>query len=654
MIEVNGIQLQIESEPRLLFMANDPGHKGRATKTFSIIIANNPVNNEALDNLFSKRYFRQVRFPATMTIMDIMMLGSLLITDLDKMSAKGVFTTSNALLWELMEDKNIRSYDWSEFNVLLNDTNVMGSENNADIVFELTDRGEFDFDSGTAAKVDITERYPAVKIGEILKTIFKQHGVFLSWHGEAGILEKLQNKYYLQYTQSKDFRNSNEWMDAAFFYAEGLSTVHFNSGQSIGSTNWTIPLLFDATGENNPGGYWNNVYHYFKAAETGTYRFVINLEGFVKLKDTYSQPPDSATTMNFTLKMKRNDTNFHTISTVVDHDLHYIYSMQAAPQTPIIYDSKFIHLNKNDTVSFELHVYVYYEYTGMGGIIFSGQTDFECVFNTIIATNQMSRYYGAGSVVRLSEILPDMNTLKFLGSLFKTLGINVYYNHLTNEAELHAMNLKGAIAEIDVYDVKETIEETQNIRLKFNTDKVQQPGDEVLKFDGARDDNEVKFDFSRTLFYSCYRLFNETNSKVSVLWDSDNPLHHPRFINYKIAPHSASGNLRVIEYKRRKTGVRYYQTYGYVLLNNEAKKTTMPEFAEPDYVHLQRWQYSAEPVTIVAKAKLNQRQVWGFYMQEYFKYQVILKTDKGEAMQGWVEEVEQLDGNIYQITMMRI
>ena len=169
MIEVNGIQLQVESEPRLLFMANDPEHKGRATKTFSIIIANNPVNNEALDNLFGKRYFRQVRFSATMQVKDITMLGSLLITDLDRLSAKGVFTTSNALLWELMEDKNVRSHDWSDFDVLLNDTNVMASENNADIVFELTDRGEFDFDSGTAAKVDITERYPAVKIGKILE-----------------------------------------------------------------------------------------------------------------------------------------------------------------------------------------------------------------------------------------------------------------------------------------------------------------------------------------------------------------------------------------------------------------------------------------------------------------------------------------------------
>ena len=111
MIEVNGIQLQIESEPRLLFMANSTEYKGRATKTFSIIIANTPLNNEALDNLFSKRHFRQVRFTATMQVEDFTMIGSLLIDELNETSAKGIFVTSNALLWETMEDKNIRSYN---------------------------------------------------------------------------------------------------------------------------------------------------------------------------------------------------------------------------------------------------------------------------------------------------------------------------------------------------------------------------------------------------------------------------------------------------------------------------------------------------------------------------------------------------------------
>lgn len=656
MIEVNGIQLQIESEPRLLFMANSHEYKGRATKTFSIIIANTPLNNEALDNLFSKRHFRQVRFTATMQVEDFTMIGSLLIDELNETSAEGIFVTSNALLWETMEDKNIRSYNWDEFDTYLNDSYVMASDSGADIVFELTDRGLFDYDSGTAAKVDITERYPAVKIAKILETIFKQEGVYLSWHGEPSVLDKLQNKYYLQYTQDKDFRNSNEWMDKAFFYAQYMTPQHWKVDQITDTVKWSVGLEMNTyVSSQNPGGYWSNANHEFTAKEKGTYRFIMNIRAMLTLRDTSNNTPLSASGLTYKIRMYRNEQKFleHTFETNLGAGFTYYIQENEDEGAPLIIDSKFIELQQNTVIRFEIYLEFSYTFFDVP-FPFSGETNFELTFNTLITTNQMSRYYGAGSVVKLSEILPDMSTLKFLGSLFKTLGVNVYYNHLTNEAELHAMSLEGAVAEIDVYDVEERIEEAQNIRLKFNTDKVQQPGDEVIRFGGAKDDKEIKFDFSRTLFYSCYRLFNEINSQISVLWDSENPLHHPRFINYVIPAHKTSGNLRIIEYEKRKTGVRYYQTYGYAMSINEALRTSMPVFKEIDYVEHQRWQYSEDPVTIIAKAKLNHKHVWGFYIQDYFKCQVILKTENGEAMQGWVEEVEQLDGNIYQITMMRI
>lgn len=655
MIEVNGIQLQIKGEPRLLFMANSPEYKGRATKTFSIIIANNPTNNEALDNLFGKRYFRQVRFSATMQVQNTTMIGSLLITDLDRLSAKGVFVTSNALLWEKMEDKNIRSYNWDEFDTYLSDYYVMASDNGSDIVFELTDRGLFDYDSGTAAKVDITERYPAVKIARILETIFKQEGVYLSWHGEPSVLNKLQNKYYLQYTQDKEFRNSNEWMDKAFFYAQDLIPQFWKENNISGSVQWIVDLNMTVFSSNqNPGGYWSNANHEFTAKEKGTYRFVLNIMAMLNLRDSADMTPYSASNkMMYKIRMYKNGSKFFEHTFEADLEAGFNYYIQGDVGAPLIIDSKFMELQKNDVVNFDIRLDFDYEFRNVP-FPFSGETNFELTFNTLAATNQMSRYYGAGSVVKLSEILPDMNTLKFFNSLFKTLGINVFYNHLINEVELHVENMLKPVGEIAVFDVEERVEETQNIQLKFNTDKVQQPGDEVITFSGAKEDKEVKFDFSRVLFYSCYRLFNETNSKVSVLWDSENPLHHPRFINYVVPTHKTSGNLRVIEYEKRKTGVRYYQTYGYELSSNEALKTSMPVFKEINYVEHQRWQYSAEPVTIIAKAKLNQRQVWGLYMQEYFKYQVVLKTENGEAMQGWVEEAEQLEGDIYKITMRRV
>jgi hypothetical protein len=52
-------ELHIESNPKLLFMANSINNKGQSHKSYTIRIVNDQYNDEQLDQIFSINHYEQ-------------------------------------------------------------------------------------------------------------------------------------------------------------------------------------------------------------------------------------------------------------------------------------------------------------------------------------------------------------------------------------------------------------------------------------------------------------------------------------------------------------------------------------------------------------------------------------------------------------------
>jgi hypothetical protein len=259
------------------------------------------------------------------------------------------------------------------------------------------------------------------------------------------------------------------------------------------------------------------------------------------------------------------------------------------------------------------------------------------------------RRYGANSTVKLSEVLPDMDSLAFLSACFDALNLNVYYNDETKQVELHTEPLNRQDYEIEVFEYSEDVTETENILLGFDNDKVRPPERPLMEFPGASITKTVELKFAQTFYSHCFRIFRDFTTFIPVLWESEDPTKTIYGIGYEIPENKTEANLRIVEFIKQETGLEYQQTYGGVFDTSEATATTAPLFQEPDYETLHRWQYLGEPVTITARARLNAAQVQGLYFQDYFKAPVVLKNKHGEATMVWLETATQIDGDIYEL-----
>jgi hypothetical protein len=269
--------------------------------------------------------------------------------------------------------------------------------------------------------------------------------------------------------------------------------------------------------------------------------------------------------------------------------------------------------------------------------------------------NRTHRWYGAGKTIDMGSIMPDMDSLTFLNKLFKYLNIEIYY---TDEYKIinlvRSTALSEAIESIEVFNYTEDVEPLTDIVLNFDSDKEQTPGSLALQFPGAMETKEVSLGFSRTLFNFCYRLFKNNVVKIPVLWSSLNPFADLFREAYEIPQADTKGNLRLLEYKGKKTGVSYTQTYGGSTTISQETATTFAEFAEPDILPLHADDYASEPVMITARAALNASQVQKMYDQTWFKSPIAL-TRKGEKLAtGRLIEARQLNANVYELKLRRV
>lgn len=103
-----------------------------------------------------------------------------------------------------MQQDALRNVDLKHRNIVLNKENVVASETGYPfIVFDLTDRGVF---KGGLNAIDITDRFPAINISQLLMDIFNFYGFAVK------ILDYTEyfNQLYLLFTGSGEVENNTE------------------------------------------------------------------------------------------------------------------------------------------------------------------------------------------------------------------------------------------------------------------------------------------------------------------------------------------------------------------------------------------------------------------------------------------------------------
>jgi hypothetical protein len=162
-----------------------------------------------------------------------------------------------------MAQDRLRSIDMSDADIVLNKTNVLASETGTPFVlFDLTDRGAYKQIDG----IDITDRFPALRLTDLLKRIFNHYGVGLTTEG-------LNGDEYLLFMQESEIRNSDEWKRNAAVEADGKG--EFNTINRTGTQSFDETFVIQFPEEiSNEGMNFDPDTGIYTISESGTYRFI--------------------------------------------------------------------------------------------------------------------------------------------------------------------------------------------------------------------------------------------------------------------------------------------------------------------------------------------------------------------------------------------
>ena len=639
-------ELHIESNPKLLFMANSINNKGQSHKSYTIRIVNDQYNDEQLDQIFSNKSLRTKQFDCTYTIDSIQLNGILRIKSINKAYADGIFISGNGKLWDSLDNSNLRDYDWSAFDHTLTKANVLASETQGDYIYDLCDRGEFieevvftekttRFDPGTPtvsslARVDITERYPAISIKTIIETVLNQEGYGITW--SDNVFNSDLDSIYLLYMEDNAIRNSKEWEKSAIFEAQG-NYNHTDSGTSIETTFDINKKLYFATenydnGDNYVGANNDNATsNVYTVPETGTYNIYCSLD-----LDLEKQALPTVANYFLVITIKNGITSIYS-RTYDSTDLPF--GGGAFVNYTEVIQTKPTKLTAGDTISIGARFY--------GEITHTSNWIMTLQQNTSIFYNQVFRYYGANSTVSLAELLPDIKALEFIGKVSNYLNLYSFYREETKILDLeHGRQEKVTVKDIDPVEVLEDVNLVQNFNLEFNTDKAAPPDD--IYFDNSGfDESVIKFDFSRTLINDCVRLFGTVTPQIPVLWKDGDPLSWSDVI--EPPKWKTKGNYRILKYTGQSSG-NYYLTYGGISSSNEELQTDYVDFQEVDIVSFHRYDMELEGdyIELIARMELDK-----LYDQTYFKSPLYI-SGYGRY---WLNSAELIKGDIYKLELIK-
>jgi len=617
---ININDLDVIGEVKLIFEANLDLSKGKSNKSYSIKLPDTSRNNNALQGMFSSYIGRKVSYPAIYTVQGVTLTGVLLITDIERHLASGVFISGNGVVWQAMQDDNLSDIDLSEYDIELNKTNVLASESGYPmVVFDMTDRGAFK--SGLNS-IDITDRFPALNVKQLFTELFNYYGFYLNIEDNTGYF----NQLYLLFTKSDEIRNDSEWLQDAAASAGGYGQNYEDSGTGT-AFEVDAKMLFP-TDEKDPGG--NLTASVYTAPETGTYQFKIDY-------NLRFQRPTLATVANEAalIYYKKNGTTFYYEALLVD------LSTEIYNEFTGILDSKPIELEAGDT--FEAWV------NFSGDITYSGTWTVDVTQGIGMKLTVIpSRWYGAGSTVQINSILHGLTVKDFISGACQLLNADLYYNEDENAVTLVVGQKQVApVAEVECFNYTEALEDKTNTVIAFSTDKARPQPDKLVKIVGAKDTVTNDLKYSRTLIAPCSRLFSGTDVQIPVLWQAGDPFDFDQSDNPP--EQKTQANLRIL---RKATAVSgsYALTYGGVLASNSETRSTVLQMQEVDIRSLHIQELATERKLIQCDARLD---VSKLYDNTYFKNDVTLVDRRNGVtlLNGRIKRAEQLRVDWFKITL---
>jgi len=589
-----------------------------------------------LDQIFSSKANRTTLFDCVYDIDNLTMQGVLKILTITKTHAEGVFISGNGKLWETLSNKNLRDYDFSAYNHTLSVSNVTASETNGDYIYDLCDRGAFITEAtlvddgrkefATLASCDITERYPAVNIKTIFETVLNEEGYGVEW------TEVLQDSdlraVYLLYMEDNKIRNDAEWEKSAVFEAEGTNS--HNASNPTSSYLWVQTIWFPTenydNGNNFNGAANDNIgSNVYTIPETGTYRFIADLDlkftisGATIITDTIDVGIYNLTTTSWVWKRSYDSGDLDGNNDLSVYCDTYPTEFTASDQLEV-------RVRWNADLSDTSWTLTIAQNTG-------------CIFY-----NSVSRYYGAGSTVDLSVLMPDMKALDFFSMVCNYMNFYTFYREETHVLEIeHGRQDKGTVWDVTPEKVSEGVVAKANYTLEFNTDKAQPPDDVYVDNSGQYEDS-ISFKVSRTLINDCLRLLNDTRALIPVLWSEGDPLN---WFNVIDPPEwETKGNYRLLRF----TGTESYNytlTYGGDDSDTDEARTQIPVFEELNIDEFHRYELTVmeqSTIEFVAQVDMNK-----LYNQSYFKSPIWV-DGYGKY---WIDTAEQVKGNIYKIKAVK-
>lgn len=644
MININ--DLHKSDNPRLLFMANSLTNKGRSNKSFTIELTVDGYNDTILGGVFTSRAARVVKFDAEYTIGSTTLRGKLLVTTSGKYKAEAIFLTGNGTLWETIGNKNIRDYDWTAWDHQLNLFNVNASETRGNYIYDVVDRGAFAQEFATSAKIDIHERYPALNIQNLITEICNQEGYGVEFSAATGLADLLSSAY-LMFTGDKEIRNSNTWLKEAPFSATITSNKNYEeSDTGNGSFNIQTIVTQDVENFDNSNQYNTSTYR-FTVKEGGTFRFVRDYSFKFYY---YSTSAISISNESATIAFFLNGSIFYSEDiTLTWGDRLGVYEAYTSGYL----DSKWIDLSTGDIIDFRI------QYQGditCSGLWYAGIFDV-VNFTTVtggwddsyqriapVFYNEVTRWYGAGSKVEISKVLPDRPALDLLRDIFNSMNLYAFTDEDQKLLKIrHGRDLIKESRVVTFDQPQEQLNEITNTWLRFQTDKAAALLDPYLD-SGGTVDRDFGFPVSQTYVGQCFRLFQEIASEIPVLWDDLQT--DPRVWGQRFSPpkYVTKGNMRIMIYTGNTACTGYPLTYGRGFTTNETTRTQYPAFVDCDWIAYHRYDLSQQEITVTGYSRLP---MYDLYSQKLFSSPVWL-TGYGA---GWIEQAEQIRDDVFKVTI---
>lgn len=528
---------------------------GKPFRSGSLTFPETANNRAALNTLFDTDGSNKVRIIEGVTYEnDVTTIkGSLVITGQsnERMTNRltGFFLAGNALMWLDFGDTKLNELDWSFSNHTLNYAAVIASETTPIgdlIVYDLCDRGKFiDTDN-----VNLTERYPAFNIAKMLKVIFSGYDLQTNFINESWFTD-----IYLLFTQTCGIRNDEDWKETSLIKVgkDAVQTIPLTvtaSPKEFFTTNVLIDFDKDTDQFFDNGSNFNLLTDVYKVPETGTYRFIFDVSASMALG---TLPGDLSGTIKFSI---------YSDAVKIAEQTYTILNQPTNSISNLIVDSDFIELQAGEEV--KCYAVVYGEYTGT-------MTDGDLIISTLCTLeNKVSRYYGHGSTVQTSALMPDLKVNDFLKMVFQHFAIVPQYSYETNIVRLNVWQRQQTSFDITPYIDTSTgttdFSEAFDFELLFRVDSADRWAQEYYTLNP---DNTGKYEasngnknkevytsaFSNTVLQVCFRL-DADKVAIPVLWgelpESTVPYPHDAVSEWK-----TTFNYRLLKY----LGVDSVNTY---------------------------------------------------------------------------------------------